>query len=104
MTPTGVVYILHFESKLHHAQHYMGYTTNLAQRVALHRQGRSGAGIVRAFFEKKISFVVAHTWQGNRALERHFKQHWHAGPRLCPICNGGRERGLRAQRVILEQM
>ena len=41
MIQTGVVYILHFESKLHHAQHYMGYTTNLENRMSLHRQGRT---------------------------------------------------------------
>ena len=99
----GVVYLLHFQSKLHHAQHYMGYTANLEQRVALHRQGRSGVGLVRAFFEHKISFVVAHTWEGNRSLERHFKQHWHAGNRLCPLCNGGRERGLKAAERLKEE-
>jgi predicted GIY-YIG superfamily endonuclease len=89
----GIVYLLHFESKLHHAQHYLGYTSDLDQRLQQHRLGRSGAGLVRAFFEREITFVLAHTWVGSRALERHFKQHWHAGPRLCPLCNGGRKRG-----------
>ena len=96
----GIVYLLHFDSKLHHAQHYLGYASNLEQRVEQHRKGRSGAGLVRAFFERNVPFVVARTWDGNRLLERHFKDRWHSGVKLCPLCNGGRERGTKAEQAL----
>ena len=35
----GFVYLAHFAANLHHARHYLGFCTDLAQRLAQHRAG-----------------------------------------------------------------
>ena len=79
-------YLLHFESKLaNHAQHYTGFSTNLAARIAAHEAGNS-AKLVHAMSLAGIRFVVARLWiDGDRTLERRLKNQKN-GPRLCPIC------------------
>lgn len=80
------VYLLHFEHKHYHAQHYMGSTEDLEERISTHRKG-NGARLVQVFCEHGIDFVVARTWaNGDRDLERALKRQKN-GPRLCPICN-----------------
>ena len=63
-------YLLHFESKLaNHAQHYTGFSTNLAARIAAHEAGNS-AKLVHAMTAAGIRFVVARLWIGaDRTLE-----------------------------------
>lgn len=87
------VYLLHFEKPIGNeqnsramAQHYIGFTDHLDDRIAKHRIGQSGAGLVRAFFEKGIGFEVARTWDKGREFERHLKLHRKNARRLCPIC------------------
>lgn len=80
----ATVYLLHFERKYHHAQHYLGITDNLQQRLEVHRSGQ-GSPLVRAAVQSGISFQLAKTWQGDRYLERHLKS-WHKSRQLCPIC------------------
>jgi len=78
------------------AQHYIGYTDDLEQRLASHRNG-DGAAIMAAVAERGITWEVVRTWEGNRELERKLKN-LKAAPRLlCPVCredrrnkNGGR--------------
>ncbi len=89
----GTVYLLHFDSpigdvaKAHGtAQHYLGWTTDLAQRLAEHRAG-NGARLMAAVAQAGIGFQVAATWEGDRVLERRLKQRKHAA-RFCPLCRG----------------
>ena len=79
------VYLLHFETKLAHAQHYLGSTDNLEARLNCHRQG-NGARLMAVVAQQDIPWRLARTWAGDRALERRLK-HRKEGPRLCPICN-----------------
>ena len=83
--PVGTVYLLHFSSRLHHAGHYVGFTTDLARRVEDHRKGYAGARLMAAVKDAGITFQVARTWDGDRAFERRIKNR-HATPRLCPVC------------------
>lgn len=80
----GIVYLLHFAEKYHHAQHYLGWTDSLEERLARHRAG-NGSKLVRAVIESGIDFVVARTWRGNRRKERTLKK-WKKSRLLCPIC------------------
>jgi predicted GIY-YIG superfamily endonuclease len=86
------VYLLHFERPFKQSAHYLGCTNNLIARIAQHRAGR-GARLLEVIGEYGIGFEVVRIWPGDRKLERRLKR-WHAGPRLCPICQARR----RAQR------
>ncbi len=81
------VYLLHFSRPHHHARHYLGITDDLKSRLKQHRKGR-GARLLAVIASHGISFTLARTWQGDKALERRLKNR-KASPRLCPICKGG---------------
>ena len=82
-----MVYLIHFEEKLHHAQHYLGFTEfeDPNERLERHKAG-DGAKILRALNEKGISYSIVRTWNGDRKLERKLKN-WKKSKQLCPICN-----------------
>lgn len=80
------VYLLHFERKLHHAQHYIGVTDDLDARMAEHRAGR-GARLMEVITSLGIPWQIARTWESDRKFERRLKKQKNA-PRLCPICRG----------------
>jgi predicted GIY-YIG superfamily endonuclease len=83
------VYLLHFAEKISHAQHYIGFTDNLKLRIHQHHNGRSGAVIVKEFFDRGIDFVVARTWEdAGRDFERYLKKTHKRTVSLCPICQG----------------
>ena len=82
---TGYVYLLHFDTPYCHARHYIGYTTNLDQRLAMHAAGR-GARLMAVIHDAGIHWAVAWVIVGDRQLERRLKDR-HESPRLCPICN-----------------
>ena len=84
----GTVYMLHFTAAYGHARHYVGWTDNLAARLAAHRAGR-GARLIAVITTAGIGFTVARTMPGDRSLERAVKR---AGGsvRYCPICTAPR--------------
>lgn len=85
-----MVYLIHFDQKLHHAQHYIGFvdepTHTLENRIECHKKGK-GSKLLKALVEKKIGFSVVRTWEdGDRNFERKLKNRKKASL-LCPICN-----------------
>lgn len=90
-------YLLHLETpigpadnKRGQAQHYLGYTKNLKQRMAAHYAG-NGARLMEVVHERVIRWSLARTWSnGTHRMERQLKNHKHAS-RLCPICKGEKE-------------
>ena len=87
----GTVYLLHFTEPYKHAKHYMGWTEDLAARLAEHTAGR-GARLVAVIIAEGIGFELARTWPGTRLLERTLKRRRMA-PRYCPICRQQRRSG-----------
>ncbi len=81
---TGTVYLLHFKRPYKHARHYIGYTTDLAARLAEHRAGR-GARLIAVITSAGIGFELARTWSGGRGRERSLKRR-HGASRFCPCC------------------
>lgn len=71
-----MVYLIHFESKLHHAQHYIGFVEgNLGQRIALHKASR-GAKLLAAINDAGIEWRVVRIWRGaDRCFERRLKNY-----------------------------
>jgi len=93
MTSNGTVYLIHFNRPIGDlrnrrgmAQHYLGWTRDLTQRLDAHRSG-NGSAIMAAVARAGVGWELARTWEGSRGLERKLKRQ-HNGPRLCPICKG----------------
>ncbi len=83
------VYLLHFEEPIspnHTAQHYMGYSDNLDDRLYEHLH-YPAPRLMQVAKERGIRWALARTWSGDRTKERRLKN-WKNAPRLCPICQG----------------
>ena len=72
------------------AQHYLGYTDDLAARLEAHRTG-NGSAIMAAVARQGVGWRLVRTWEGDRNLERRLKNR-HNGPKLCPVCQEERTR------------
>ena len=81
-----MIYIIHFETPLHHARHYVGYCREgaLEERLLRHRSGQ-GSRLMYAVELAGIDFVVALTHPGDRHFERRIKRAKNT-PRFCPLC------------------
>jgi hypothetical protein len=96
---TMTVYILHFESNLHRAKHYVGYTKEdtIERRMHEHRSGH-GSPLVKAVLAAGIEIQIARVWDnehgGTRELEHKIKNSHHTN-NFCPICCGLKRKIVR---------
>lgn len=83
----STVYLIHFDRNLHHARHYLGWTSlDLDERIRRHRTG-AGAALLRALNQLGIQWQVVRVWEDRpQSFERELKNHKNT-PRLCPVCN-----------------
>jgi hypothetical protein len=81
-----MVYLIHFNEKLHHAQHYIGFVqSDLGQRITLHKLSRR-ANLLAAINEQGIEWNVVRVWRGaDRHFERRLKNRKNARC-FCPVC------------------
>ena len=81
-----MVYLIHFQSKLHHAQHYIGFVeTDLLHRIELHLSNK-GAKLLAAVNNHGIEWKVVRVWlEGDRRMERKLKNYKKARC-FCPVC------------------
>ena len=100
-----MIYLLHYDRPLHHAQHYLGSCDD-PQRIQDHGNGTSRARLPQVFCQLGVQFVVARTWEGGRTDERKLKNRKNARV-LCPICRTHKltvrakhQRARRAQRKL----
>jgi predicted GIY-YIG superfamily endonuclease len=84
---SGFVYLAHFSTKLHHCHHYVGFATDLGQRLAQHRAG-TGARLMEVVKQLGIEWKLVRVWPGDRRLERLLKRRKNTPRRLCPVCRG----------------
>ena len=84
MNQLGTIYLLHFSGAYKHTRHYVGFTTNLEQRLDEHVKGQ-GARLVQVLIGTGLTFELVRTWQGTRKDKRRIKK-WKCAPRLCPVC------------------
>jgi len=83
---TNTLYLIHFEAKYEHAQHYLGLSSDLQRRLEEHRSGQ-GNPLMKAVTLAGIPWNVVRTWSdADRMREVQLKSR-HNSPRLCPICN-----------------
>lgn len=89
-----MVYLLHFDSPLKHAKHYIGFVENaqnLEARMNIHLRG-NGSKLIAAVVANGITFRIARLWHNaSRTFERQLKNRKEA-PKLCPICNPNAEK------------
>lgn len=72
-----MIYILHLDSPLHHALHYVGFSTDertLAARIKHHRRGTANCRFTEVLRERGIGFTVARVMEGDRTMERKLKR------------------------------
>lgn len=99
---TGTVYLIHFAEPLAHANHYIGWTDSICNRLIHHLEG-SGARLMQVIKEKGIGWTLARVWEdASRNFERKLKN-MKSADTYCPICNGSLELGLidKAQDVMI---
>jgi predicted GIY-YIG superfamily endonuclease len=77
-------YLLHFDRPIYRAQHYLGWSTNIAMRVAKHQRGK-GARLVAQALAAGIGVELVRVWpEADKARERALKR---SGPKTgCPTC------------------
>lgn len=90
----GFVYLLHFDSAISgHAQHYVGCTTNLRQRLVTHARG-NGSRLSRAAAEQGVGFVCGAVGSCNlvtlKRVERQVKG-WKNSTQFCTVCGEGKQ-------------
>ena len=83
----GTVYLIHFDDKLCHAQHYIGWAKNVDARCAHHKNG-TGARLMAAVSDLGLPWKVVRIWENqDRNFERKLKNRKNA-KLLCPVCSG----------------
>lgn len=83
---TDGCYLIHADSPLHHAQHYIGYSDCIASRIEDHKKSK-GSRLVAAFNRSGISWSVVRIWPSqDRSFERKLHRGKNSGKWLCPIC------------------
>lgn len=84
----GVYLICFGHTPLAHAKHYLGWASNINERIATHRKGGKGCGKLLAAVNKAgIAWRVVRVWPGaEKDFERKLKKSGH-GPKLCPHCS-----------------
>lgn len=88
------VYILHLDTPLYHARHYIGWSKNmftLKKRVGHHADGTARCKFTDAVHRAGITFQLARVFRGrkyDRNFERKLKNRTHI-KEYCPVCSGG---------------
>lgn len=98
-----MIYLIHFDKKLHHSQHYLGFAEdNIEARFDQHCKG-NGAKILRRCNELGIEYKIVATFEGDRNMERKMKN----GKNLkqyCPHCKAEyNEKKRRKQKEYRER-
>lgn len=82
----GTVYLIHFEQKYYHAQHYIGWSSQVKRRIAHHRKG-SGCKLLAHLNKLGIKWEVVLLIKGTGNDERALKNRKKARS-FCPRCLG----------------
>lgn len=86
------IYLLHFEPRYRHADHYLGYADDVLRRVHEHRTGVSGVKLTEAAARAGCTMMLVRVWRRKgRKFERQLKGYRNAGrtgslARVCPAC------------------
>ena len=92
-----MLYIIHFDQPIKHAQHYIGSTTkdtlkSVHARIKKHKTGTTNA-LLREVKRQGIGIQVYIIGKGSYKEERAIKN-CNNGRRYCPCCMGKRRKAL----------
>lgn len=92
-----MLYLLHFDPPLKHAQHYLGWTTpeRLAHRLRQHSIGR-GARLVDEALRHGCLVRLARLWEDGTPTEERRLKRFAKLKTLCPLCNNAEIEGEAA--------
>jgi predicted GIY-YIG superfamily endonuclease len=82
----GSVYLVHMARSLNGARHYLGFSTNVPQRVKAHKAGR-GTPLLGEATKKGISWRVVRTWRKRDGYFEQDLKRRYALADLCPVCS-----------------
>lgn len=82
---TGQLYLLHLDTPLKHAQHYLGWSSDAVARIDEHRKG-TGCNFIRVVGEAGITFTVAWIKDGKTRLDERRMKNRGGLKKYCPIC------------------
>lgn len=102
MKKRPVVYLIHLDSPLCHARHYIGYSDYLEARLAHHENG-TGSKFLRAVASIGIKFHAVALYVG---ADRHFERllhNTHNTATYCPICAGAKVRTFRPSGYLVTE-
>ena len=85
----GTVYLVHFSRKFHGKKHYLGFSTNVAERMKAHKAGR-GTPLLGAAAKRGVNFRVVRQWHKKDGYFEQSLKRSHELKELCPVCSGGR--------------
>ena len=78
-------YLLHFERKIHGAQHYLGWSVHITRRLRQHLKG-DGARLVRQALRAGVGVELVRVWAtDDRTQERALKK-TRTPKSYCPKC------------------
>lgn len=84
-TPRGTVYLLHFDAPYQHARHYVGFSTEIDNRLEVQLRG-NGAKLVKRVLEAGINIRLAKEFP-NVSLRFEIQLKNRGGAtKWCPIC------------------
>lgn len=95
----GTVYLIHLDTPISHAQHYIGWSMAFQKRFEHHLNG-TGAKFLAEAVRRKISFSVVRKWtNADGHFERKLKNRKNAR-HLCPVCKPDKLESERFQRKM----
>jgi predicted GIY-YIG superfamily endonuclease len=83
----GCIYLIHFDEKFGHSQHYLGYASDFEKRMERHRKGR-GSNLIKKIQEAGIGWRVVRKWENVGPQAEAELKRYHNNRALCPICQG----------------
>jgi predicted GIY-YIG superfamily endonuclease len=94
----GYVYLVHLEKPLPGGRHYVGYTSDLEKRVALHRSGE-GAKFLKQANEAGIGWVVVRVWM-NADTDKEKSIKSMSARIICPVCKAKAAEIARQKKLL----
>lgn len=104
-SPIGTtVYLIHFDKPYKHARHYIGFTTQIADRMNTHvTAGTRSAKLMQVITAAGITWQIAKLWSDKtRAFERQLKK-WHGAVKFCPLCKAAKQKIFEPELPIVKE-